>query len=249
MNGQYEVISEIYDELSGVDTDKWAEYINGLLKKHSTIPCELVLDAACGTGKLTAKLAEMGYDMIGLDISYGMLSAARERCPMNILLLNQDMRNFELYGTVSAVISCLDSVNYLDADGVFEFFSCCHLYLDPDGLLVFDINTEYKFENIYGENDFILENDTGEHLLAWSCGFDRSKKSCLFSLSLFSKNKNGTYTREDEQQTEYCHSDDFIKATLKKCGFELLAVYGELSDTAPSPTSQRAHYVCRAVKG
>ena len=91
MNGQYEVISEIYDELSGVDTDKWAEYIDTLLKKHSAIPCELVLDAACGTGKLTARLAEMGYDMIGLDISYGMLSAARERCPMNILLLNQDM--------------------------------------------------------------------------------------------------------------------------------------------------------------
>lgn len=249
MNGQYEVISEIYDELSGVDNDAWASYIDGLLKKHAQIPCELVLDAACGTGKLTSKLSSMGYDMIGLDISYGMLSVARERCPANVLLLNQDMRDFELYGTVSAVVCCLDSVNYLDADGVLKFFSCCHLYLDPNGLLIFDVNTEYKFENIYGENDFILENNDGSHLLAWSCGYDINSRSCLFSLSLFSKNKNGTYTREDEQQTEYCHSDAFIKASLEKCGFEVLAVYGELSDAAPTNTSQRNHYVCRAIKG
>lgn len=245
MHGQYEVISEIYDELSGVDNEKWAAYIDGIIKKYSP-SCSIVLDAACGTGKLTSRLSDMGYDMIGLDISYEMLSIARQRCQPNVLLLNQDMCDFELYGTVGAVISCLDSVNYLNGDELKKFFSCCQLYLDPDGLLIFDANTEYKFENVYADNDFILESDNTSHLLAWSCNYSKQTKQCLFSLSLFSKNKNGTYTREDEQQTEYCHSDDFIKKTLEECGFSIIGTFGELSDTSPDTTSHRIHYVCRA---
>ncbi len=246
MHGQYEVISEIYDELSGVDTDKWASYIDGIIKKYAPT-ASLVLDAACGTGKLTSKLSDMGYDMIGLDISYEMLSIARQRCQPNVLLLNQDMCDFELYGTVGAVISCLDSVNYLNGEELKKFFLCCQLYLDPDGLLIFDANTQYKFENVYADNDFILESDDSSNLLAWSCNYNRQTQQCLFSLSLFSKNEDGTYTREDEQQTEYCHSDEFIKKTLEECNFTLIGTFGELSSSSPEKSSHRIHYVCRAM--
>ena len=60
--------------------------------------------------------AEKGYDMIGVDNAEQMLAIAmekRENSGENILYLLQDMREFELYGTVKAVVSICDSVNYI----------------------------------------------------------------------------------------------------------------------------------------
>lgn len=247
MNNQYDVIFEIYDEFSGVDISAWSQYITSVIKKHEIIQTQLVLDAACGTGRLTSVLAD-AFDMIGLDISCGMLSVARQKCPPSVLLLNQDMRDFDLYGTVSAVVCCLDSVNYLNSDGVKQFFSKCHLFLDPDGLLIFDVNTEYKFENIYKNNDFVFESEDGSRFLAWGCDYDTKTKQCAFSLTLFTENEDGTYSREDEQQREYFHSNNILRDALTECGFEILATYSELSFDAPTADSQRIHYVCRNIK-
>ena len=57
----------------------------------------------CGTGTMTEKLADYGYDMIGVDNSEDMLELAMEKrmeSGKDILYLLQDMREFELYGTV-----------------------------------------------------------------------------------------------------------------------------------------------------
>lgn len=248
MNEQYNVICEVYDELSGVDTEVWADYLCKLINQHSEIPTDLVLDAACGTGKLTQAMSDCGYDMTGIDISCGMLSIARQRCSSNVLLLNQDICDFELYGTVSAVICCLDSVNYLTFKDVERFLKCCHLYLDPNGLLIFDVNTEYKFKNIYADNDYILENADGSSLLAWSCNYDSESAKCLFSLTLFTEDENGMYFRQDEQQTEYCHSHTKLAELIEKCGFILLAAYDELSFKPVKSDSHRCHYICKNIK-
>ena len=52
----------------------------------------------------------------------------------DILYLLQDMREFELYGTVRAVISACDSVNYItDDEDLTEVFRLVNNYLDPEG--------------------------------------------------------------------------------------------------------------------
>ena len=72
---------------------------------------------------MTELLAKDGYDMIGADNSPEMLEIAREKQVeegLDILYLQQDMRSFELYGTVAAVVSCCDSLNYiLEEEGLF----------------------------------------------------------------------------------------------------------------------------------
>ena len=113
-----------------------------------------------GTGTLTEILSERGYDMTGVDASPEMLSVARERCSENTLLLCQNMCAFELYGTVGAVTCCLDSLNYLLEDGDLQkCFATVHNYLDPDGLFLFDMNTPYKFRNVYADNAYVLEDE------------------------------------------------------------------------------------------
>ena len=81
----------------------------------------LVLDLSCGTGSITELLAKAGYDMIGVDNSEDMLEIAmdkRGRSGLDILYLQQDMREFELYGTVKAALSICDSMNLSRKKGI-----------------------------------------------------------------------------------------------------------------------------------
>ena len=127
----------------------WSKYLIQLLKEYQ-VEDGLVLDLGCGTGNMTELLAKEGYDMIGVDNSEDMLEIAsekREKSGLNILYLLQDMREFELYGTVKAVVSICDSINYiLEEDDLREVFSLVNNYLDPKGMFIFD--SEYQGINM-----------------------------------------------------------------------------------------------------
>ena len=159
VNNGYTFLPAYYDRLNReIDYGKWAGDIADILRSHGIGEDSLVLDLACGTGSLTVCLARLGYDMIGADLSAEMLGIARSKSP-DVLWLNQDMRSFELYGTVKAVVCCLDSVNYLlKLKDLYDCFGLVHNYLEPDGLFIFDVNTGYKFEKIYAQNHYILDD-------------------------------------------------------------------------------------------
>lgn len=253
----YGAISDIYDSInSEVDYSAWADFVEACFAKFLTRRPELVLDLACGTGSMTIELARRGYDMIGVDASSDMLARAYERkldeeLPREILFLLQDMKSFELYGTVGAVTCCLDSVNYLVGDGELErCFSCVHNYLDPDGLFLFDVNSPYKFKNIYGENTYVFEEDEcgGNSFCVWQNFFDEKSGLCDFYLTVFEKNGDGTYDRRDERQCERCYGEEALRGTLEKCGFELLAIYSDFDFSAPTDKSERWYVAARCKK-
>ena len=131
----YTSFAEVYDMfMDNIPYEDWCGYLTSLLKEYG-INDGLVLDLGCGTGTLTELLAKEGYDMIGVDVSEDMLQEAIEKraeSGLPILYLLQDMREFELYGTVRAVVSICDSLNYiLDYDDLAHVFSLVNNYLDP----------------------------------------------------------------------------------------------------------------------
>ena len=162
------------------------------------------------------------------------------------------MREFELYGTVGAVCCCLDSINYLTHDGDIEkCFACVHNYLDPDGLFVFDVNTPYKFENVYGNNQYIFEdeNSSGQPTYCgWQNEYDKESKLCNFYLSVFTEEEDGSYSRCDETQTERCYGIDELRADLEKCGFEFIGCFGGYDFSEPKENCERWYIVARAKK-
>ena len=116
----YKGFARMYDALmADAPYDIWAAYIDGVLKKHLKRANEaqpIVLDLACGTGNMTLRLAKMGYDMIGVDASEDMLAEAQRKAyeeGQSILFLAQDMQKLDLYGTVDAVASVCDGLNYI----------------------------------------------------------------------------------------------------------------------------------------
>lgn len=248
----YAALSGVYDMLNDeIDYDKWAHHINYLIKKHENKKTSLMLDLGCGTGKMTFALRKFGYDMTGIDISPEMLSEAYSICARegidDVLFLCQDMTEFELYGTVDAVVCCLDGINHLTGSGdITKCFSLVHNYLVPNGIFIFDVNTPYKFDNVYGKNDYILENDGV--LFAWQNDYDRKKRICSFYMSVFTERKDGTWKREDAIQCERCYSLAGIKRVLFKTGFELISVTKGYSDDKISDDCDRWCICARCIK-
>lgn len=145
----YSSFASVYDQfMDNVPYEEWAEYLTGLLGEYQ-VHDGLVLDLGCGTGSLTEILAKKGYDMIGIDNSEDMLQIAMEKradSGLDILYLLQDMREFELYGTVAAVVSICDSMNYLtDYEDLVQTLKLVNNYLDPAGRFYF--RYEYGFTN------------------------------------------------------------------------------------------------------
>ncbi len=262
MTEGYEIIAEVYDKLNkDIDYSAWADFVERTFVKYLPKKPKIVLDLACGTGSMTAELARRGYDMIGVDGSEQMLSVASERAYVNlgeadeyrlpILYLLQDMRDFELYGTVGAVICCLDSINYLTGEGDLEkCFKTVHNYLDPNGIFLFDINTPYKFRNIYGDNAYILEDeiDGGAVFCGWQNFFDEKSGICDFYLTLFSEGEDGKYLREEEHQRERMYSLDEIKNALYRCGFEFLGTFSDYKFGEIKENDERWYIAARAKK-
>lgn len=250
----YEALAAVYDRMNdSVDYEALADFAVSSFARAGRTP-ELVLDLGCGTGQLTFAMARRGYDMIGLDGSAEMLAKAFERKLQEgnppVLLLCQDMRAFELYGTVGAVVSSLDCVNYLTGDGDLDrCFSLVHNYLDPGGVFLFDVNTPYKFEHIYGDNAYILEDEAGGRLAycGWQNEYDPATRTCRFSLSVFTEEGDGRYRRADEEQTERAYTKEELTAALTRAGFEQIAFFGDLQFGEPMDESER-WYVCAICK-
>ena len=255
----YDAIAHVYDKLNkDIDYPRWADFIEKCFDRYLPARPALLLDLACGTGSMTVTLADRGYDMIGVDMSDDMLSEAYLRSEgRGILYLCQDMRSFELYGTVGAVVCCLDSLNYLlSEDDLESALRNVHNYLDPNGLFLFDMNTPYKFENVYADNAYILEDEIdygdGEPSAAVYCGwqnqYNKESGICDFYLSLFEENAEGGYTRSDEHQRERCYSFDTVSRLLLKCGFELLGCFEDFDFTPAGESCERWYIAARAKK-
>ncbi len=254
----YDAIAHVYDKLNKeIDYKKWADFIEECFGRYLPERPALLLDLACGTGSMTVELASRGYDMIGVDLSEDMLSEAYLRSEgRGILYLLQDMRSFELYGTVGAVVCCLDSLNYLlDEKDLSRTFGNVHNYLDPDGLFIFDMNTPYKFEHIYADNSYILEDEIdygdGEPPAAVFCGwqnqYDKESGICDFYLTLFEE-RDGGYIRSDEHQRERCYSLDTVRSALEANDFEFIGCLGGYDFSEAGDDCERWYFIARAKK-
>lgn len=248
----YGALAHVYDKLNGeVDYTAWADFFEAVFDRFSKERPKLVLDLGCGTGAMTVELAGRGYDMTGIDLSPEMLSEAYRRAADNrqsgILLIEGDISDFELYGTVGAVVSCLDVINHLtDRTDVERCFSLVHNYLDPDGLFIFDVNTPYKFRNVYADNDYVLEEDGA--VCVWSNRLSDDGTLCDFRLSVFERQRDGRYIRRNSLQSERCYGEAELSRMLAEAGFEICGIWGGCDFSVPDEKCERWYIAARAKK-
>ena len=183
----YTSFAYVYDTfMDNVPYGEWARHIREKLCEHG-VTDGIVLDLGCGTGTMTERLVGYGYDMIGVDNSEEMLELAMEKkteSGYDILYLLQDMRGFELYGTVRAVVSVCDSVNYItEPDELEEVFRLVNNYLDPKGIFLFDFNTVHKYRDVIG--DSTIAEDRGVCSFIWDNRYYEKEQINEYDLTLF----------------------------------------------------------------
>ncbi len=218
----YDVFAKYYDSLMyDVDYGKVCRYVLKIAEKYGVTSPALALDLGCGTGKMCIDLAEQGFDMIGIDISLDMLSKATENAEAagkNILFLNQDMTDFELYGTV-AMITCLtDGVNHItDVRKLKRLLKLALNYLDYGGVFIFDINSEEKLSETLGNNVFYDIDDDVSYI--WQSNYNAKSRICRCELTFFIKEENGLYKKSECSIREKAYGIQEMKEFLKEAGF------------------------------
>jgi SAM-dependent methyltransferase len=250
----YDGIAGIYDHFQKeIDPALWASYLDSLIRENVRSSGEgrdgkyLICDLGCGTAAVSAELAGMGYDLIGIDESVSMLEKAREKAAdqgRDILFLNQDIRNFELFGTVDVFVSLLDTVNHLTRKADFvKMLSRFRNFLSPGGLFIFDAATPHHLEETLGDHFFYTVEE--DYALLWENHFSKRSKISTSDITLFREEADGSYRRCDGSIRERVYTDDEIKEMLENAGLTLLKRCGELTMRAPGPSEERIFYVAK----
>jgi len=244
---EYSAFSRIYDEImEEIPYDLWCETITGILTSEG-ITGGLVCELGCGTGSMTERLANKGYDMTGIDRSTEMLQEAlfkRDESGLPILYLCQDMREFELYGTMRAFVSVCDSMNYLLTPEDFtETLKLINNYLDPGGIFVFDLKTEHCFKNILGDRTEAGVFEDSAYI--WENVYDEENALNEYDLTIFEEAENGLYERFEETHVQRAYSIEEIKAFAKAAGMIFVKAM-DAEDSGPvKDTTERVLIVLR----
>jgi len=236
----------LYDALmANAPYQEWAAYIDKVLTQYlgQNRESHIVLDLACGTGNITLPLAKMGYDMIGVDISPDMLAQAQAKAAddsQKILFLSQDMRELDLYGTVDAAICVCDGINYiLNEAELEEIFKRIRMFLNPGGVFIFDMNTEYKFKEVLGDKSFAAKTKTAEY--EWDNYYHADTGINEYRVTFVT----GVGEPFIEVHHQRAYPADIICSLLQKSGFHTIDVRDGYSDSLPGDECIRAVFIAR----
>ena len=244
----YTSFAAVYDTfMDNIPYEEWGKYLKSLLYEYG-VREGLVLELGCGTGNMTEILAQSGYDMIGVDNAEEMLEIAiekRMKSRFDILYLQQDMREFELYGTVKAIVSVCDSVNYiLEEEELEEVFRLVNNYLDPGGVFIFDFNTVYKYREILGDQT-IAENRE-ECSFIWDNYYYEEERINEYELSLFIREEDSElYRKYQETHFQKAYDLETMKRLITQSGLEYITAYDAFTKEAPTRVSERIYVIAR----
>ena len=237
-----------YDALMHVDYSysKYADYILELFERYGKPRDSLVADLGCGTGTMCLELANRGLDVIGIDNSAHMLAVAHEKAIASgfseILFLEQELDAFELYGTVGAFISTIDSINYItDKRRLRRHFKLVDNYLSPGGLFIFDVNTVYKLSK--AAESGIFYNISDDICYLWESSYSPVSRLSINDLTLFSRGQNGNWRRFDETHKQKAYTREDIEAAISGTGLSIVGCFGFLDFNRPTKKAKKAVYV------
>lgn len=248
MSEAYSDFASVYDQLmDNIPYEDWFLYLQSLLTEHG-IDSGIVAELGCGTGTITELMSDAGYDMIGIDNSSSMLDIANEKKSdnnSNTLYLCQDMREFELYGTVSAVISLCDSINYVtEPEELLQVFKLVNNYLDPKGIFIFDFHPKHYYKNIVA--DSTIAEDRDDISFIWDNFYDDEEDINELYLSLFIRQGDSDLFRKYEEahfQKGYTLSQ--IKELINKSGLEFISAYNAFTKEPATEECERIYILAR----
>lgn len=241
MSLPYSTFAAYYDYLmSDVDYDQWAERIVTQIKKHHP-KARILVDLACGTGNITGRLAKRGFATFGVDLSEQMLMIAQDKAHdqhLRVQYLKQDMVRFRIHKKPDVVTAICDGLNYLVEPGQLEaFFENAAKQLNPEGLLILDVSSEYKYKHLLADKTIAELDDTVSFI--WENSYDAIEKKLTFDIAFFVRDEaTGLYRRELEHHVQRAFSLEEITQCAEPY-FECLSIQDGLTGNDFESDSER----------
>ncbi len=236
----------VYDRLTfEIDYPARAAYFDACILRHGG-KRGVLLDMGCGTGSMCEAMAALGYDVIGADDSYEMLTLAMEKkyaSGSNVTYVAQSMTELDMCGKFDVILSTLDSLNHLtDPEDFDRAVGRAALFLADDGLFVFDVNSVYKHDKVLAGNTFVYDLDDIYCVWQNTPGEDHLTE---MDLDIFVRGEDGLYERTEDHFAERGYTHEQILAALTHHGLKAEAVYHVDSFSPPREDSQRLVYVVK----
>lgn len=247
MKDAYESFAKLYDQfMEEIPYDQWLLFLEQIWQTQG-VQIQTIADLGCGTGNMLVPLAQKGYHLIGVDLSFDMLAQAEQKlryADCHAVLLEQDLTNFSLPEQADCILSVCDSLNYLIEDGELSAaFACVKRFLKPDGIFCFDMNTVYQFENIYADHTFAATAENAAYI--WENYYDIEEKINEYAVTFFWEDVNGKYQRAYEEHFERAYDIEEVQNALEENGLMLCGMFDNYTDAAPHAVSQRILFVAK----
>lgn len=213
----YSALAPVYEKvMRGPEYDRWAEYLVSLLKEYAN--GKSGLDMACGSGFFTRVIKREGYQIEGVDLSDDMLNQAlnvSRKEGLNIPFRKGDMTSFKNFSKVDFITVINDGINYVEPTKLLKTFKNFYSLLKKDGVLLFDISSEYKLKNVIANN--VFSEDEEDMTYVWFNKLCEDKVE--MDISVFIKDGD-RYVKNEESQIEYIHTEKSIVDLLQKSGYK-----------------------------
>lgn len=242
----YNEFAYFYDEFNDdANYEALFEAVKQRLQKYG-IQDGIVVDLGCGTGDLTLMLAQAGYDMIGVDLSEEMLAVLREKAAElqipDLLLLNQNLLELDLFGTIRAAVSTFDTFNHIGPLPRFEqAIAKAAFFMEKDGVFLFDVNTPYKHKEILANETFELESE--DALCIWRNHLEPEQQRTAISIEMIYHDTGESF---QEEFFEYWYELEQIREICSHYGLRIEEVCDGEDFGICRPDSQR--WLITAVK-
>ncbi len=266
----YTDFAAVYDTfMDETPYDVWGNFVAGIIEKYGVSkPCSdrqakeipedsedaleqernLVVELGCGTGSFTQVLKRMGYDIMGIDLSPEMLDLARKKSAeagLDIMYLEQDMRELDLYCTAGTIVSVCDSINYvLEDEEVIDTFKLVNNFLFPKGIFIFDFNTLHKYRDVIG--DTTIAENRQDCSFIWDNYYHEEDHINEYDLTIFARcGEDEVFRRSVETHFQRGYTLEEMISFVRAAGMEFITAIDADTHAEPGEDSERIYIVAR----
>lgn len=220
------------------DEEEARKFVDNLIHKLALPKGSKILDLACGKGRHAIHLNNLGYDVIGLDLSEESINLAKKAenaLPAGrqdtLAFFVHDMRDLYWTNHFDCILNLFTSFGYFeDESDNLKTLQSVYDSLKPDGVFVIDFMNAAKIEKEFVEAEIITADNTEFHI-------NRSVKDGFIIKDIEVRNADNVFHFAEKVQLLYLEN---FENYFKETGFKIVNISGDYSLGPFNPeTSER----------
>jgi SAM-dependent methyltransferase len=236
----FEVDDYLYFYSETLTNERSQKEVDALVRILALDEPKKILDLACGFGRHTNRLAQLGHIMTGVDISPGFLEIARQDAlskGVNVAYRQIDMRKINFTNEFDCVLLLFTAFGYFTDEENLKVLLNIRNALVPGGWLIVDIPNRDTF--LRGMQPFYVTEKEGNMMID-RLSFDNLQGRSYNRRVVF---RDGV--RKDKPFSLRLYNSNEIHALIKQAGLTVEHIYGDWDSQELNPESRRLVVIAR----